>query len=179
MCRRCLVKVNTSHTEYKSKMNKHLMAIAITSALTATFYSNNFATAQTPRTQQPNDAQRATPTPSAIGGADAPNARLAALIRVNVNPRSVVVFRSKGVASVTSPVVGLVCIKPSATFNVNQIVPNVSIDFSNSFVGNNMVEYRSAGVGCPTGNIAVRTFVLDPDVNKRPDDGVAFTIVVP
>jgi hypothetical protein len=159
-------------------MNKQLMAIAITSALAATFYTNNFASAQTPRPQRTNDPAAKNPAPSAIGGASAPGARLAALITVNVN-RSVTVFRSKGVAAVTSPSVGLVCIQPSPALPVSQIVPVLSIDFSNSVVGNNLVEYRSSGLGCPTGNIAVRTFVLDPDVNKRPDDGVAFTIVVP
>lgn len=159
-------------------MNKRLMAIGITSALVGTLYTANFASAQTSRTQRTNDPEATSVTPSAIGGADAPSVRLAALITVNVN-RSVVVFRSKGIASVTSPEVGLVCIQPSPALNVSQIVPVMSIDFSKSVVGNNLVEYRSSGIGCPSGNIAVRTFVLDPNVNKRPDDGVAFTIVVP
>jgi hypothetical protein len=159
-------------------MNKQLMALAMSSALVGILCSNNFATAQTPRPDRTNDPAAKNPTPSAIGGASAPGARLAALMTVNVN-RTVTVFRSKGVAAVTSPSVGLVCIQPSSALPVNQIVPVLSIDFSQSVVGNNMVEYRSSGIGCPTGNIAVRTFVLDPNVNKRPDDGVAFTIVVP
>jgi hypothetical protein len=159
-------------------MNKQLMAIAITSALVGTLCTANLASAQESRIQKTNDPEITDTTSSAIGGADAPSVRLAGLIRVNVN-RSVSVFRTKGVAGVTSPGVGLVCIQPSSALNVSQIVPVVSIDFSNSVVGNNLVEYRSSGIGCPTGNIAVRTFVLDPNVNKRPDDGVAFTIVVP
>lgn len=159
-------------------MNKQLMAIAFTSALVGIVNTANFASAQTPRPSTTNDPGAKNPTANAIGGASAPGARLAALLTVNVN-RTVTVFRSKGVAAVTSPSVGLVCIQPSPALPVTQIVPVLSIDFSNSVVGNNIAEYRSSGIGCPTGNIAVRTFVLDPDVNKRPDDGVAFTIVVP
>ena len=162
----------------KEKMNKQLMAIAVTSALVGTLCTVNLASAQESRIQKTNDPEITNVTPSAIGGADAPSVRLAGLITVNVN-RSVTVFRSKGIAGVTSPVVGLVCIQPSSALNVSQIVPVVSIDFSTSVVGNNLVEYRSSGIGCPTGNIAIRTFVLDPNINKRPDDGVAFTIVVP
>jgi hypothetical protein len=161
-------------------MNKKLMVIAVTSALVGTLCNVNLASAQESRIQKTNDPEEMTdPSSNAIGGADAPSVRLAGLIKVNIN-RSVSVFRSKGIAGVTSPEVGLVCIQPSSTLNVSQIVPVTSIDFSKSAVlGHNFVEYRSAGVGCPAGNIAVKTFVLDPNVNKRPDDGVAFTIVVP
>lgn len=161
-------------------MNKQLSAIALASVLVSTLCTlNSPASAQKFNTQNTNDPEDTEPSlVAAIGGADAPGVRLAGLIRVNVD-RSVVVFRSKGIAGVTSPQVGLVCIQPSPALNVNQIVPVTSIDFSKSVVGNNLVEYRSASVGCPTGNIAVRTFVLTPDVTKRPDDGVAFTIVVP
>lgn len=159
-------------------MNKQSIALGITPVLVGTLWAFNFASAQESRTQKTNDPENTNVTPRAIGGADAPSARLAALIRGNIDG-SVTVFRSKGIAGVTKPQVGLVCIQPSPALDVTRIVPVVSIDFSTSFVGNNLVEYRSAGVGCPSGNIAVRTFVLDPNVNKRPDDGVAFTIVVP
>ena len=160
-------------------MNKQLMAIAVTSALVGTLCNVNLASAQESRIQRTNDPEEITDvTSNAIGGADAPSVRLAGLIRVNLNG-SVSVFRIKGITAVTSPEIGLVCIQPSSALNVSQIVPVMSIDFSNSVVGNNLVEYRSSGLGCPTGNIAVRTFLLNPQVKKIPDNGVAFTIVVP
>ncbi len=160
------------------KMNKQLMAIGIMSALLLGICNANAVNAQESRTPKTNDPENTKVAPNAVGGADAPSARLAALIRGNLDG-SVSVFRSKGIAGATRPQVGLICIQPSPALDVNKIVPTLSIDFSTSFVGNNLVEYRSAGIGCPSGNIAVRTFVLDPNVNKRPDDGVAFTIVVP
>lgn len=161
------------------KTNKQLTAIAMMSVvLVGTLSTAKVTNAQESRTPKTNDPENTKVAPNAIGGVDAPSARVAALIRANLDG-SVSVFRSKGIAGATRPQVGLVCIQPSPALDVTKIVPTLSIDFSRSFIGNNLVEYRSAGVGCPSGNIAVRTFVLDPNVDKRPDDGVAFTIVVP
>jgi len=111
----------------------------------------------------------------ARGNAQAPNARLAALIDQDGN-----VIRGKNVASVTNPGTGRYCIRPADGMNVNRIVPVVSVDYSTSSYNESLVQYRASGKGCPDGTIAVVTFA---DVNL---DGlwgfsgtVGFTIVVP
>ncbi|MBD2772938.1 hypothetical protein [Iningainema tapete] len=166
-------------------MNKQLSAIALASVLVSTLCTFNSASAQNSRTQQTNDPEDTELTrANAIGGADAPGVRLAAFIDGNIGGGSVV--RSKGVASITSPATGLFCIQPNAGINVNSIVPIVSVDWSKSLGNDNLVQYRSSGSGCPSGNIAVLTFRYDRN-NPSPNpfnrfvqaDGIAFTIIVP
>ncbi len=59
-----------------------------------------------------------------LGGVSAPNVRLAALIGGPFAPPGFV-FRSKGVAAVTHPKLGLWCITPSFTSDVSNLVPMV------------------------------------------------------
>jgi hypothetical protein len=137
---------------------------------------------RSPTAPQRQDAARAATAsstapvaPSAIGGASS-TARLAALI-----DQGGAVVRSKGLFSITHPGVGRYCIRPRADsgINVNQIVPTVSVDYSNSSVPESMVQYRSVPVGCPTGTIAVLTFAdINLDGLYGVSDSVAFTIVV-
>ena len=108
-------------------MNKQLIALGIIPVFVSTLCAFNIASAQNTRVQDNNTADPtetvpATTSGKAIGGADAPSARLVAFIRVGANPT---VFRSKDVAS-------QVCIQPSVSLNVNSIVPFMSVDFSNS-----------------------------------------------
>jgi hypothetical protein len=111
---------------------------------------------------------------TAIGGAAAPNARIAAFVQAGGS-----VVRSKGIAAVTHPSTGLYCLDPSSsTFNVSKIVPSLSVDWSTSLGDALMAHYRSAGVGCPTGWIAVLTMDGE-DGSFDPSNGVSFTIVVP
>ncbi len=113
--------------------------------------------------------------PSAIGGASS-TARLAALI-----DQGGFVIRSKGLFSVSHPGPGRYCIRPRSDsgINVDQIVPTLSVDYSNSSVVESMVQYRSSGDGCPLGTIAVLTFAdINLDARYSISDTVAFTIVV-
>ncbi len=110
---------------------------------------------------------------AAVGGASAPNARLAAFVN-----QGGAVNRSKGVAAVTHPSPGLYCIRPSGTLNVNKVVPSVSVDWSTSLGDALMAQWRSSGIGCSAGRIAVLT--LDgEDGSFDLSDQVSFTIVVP
>jgi hypothetical protein len=110
----------------------------------------------------------------AIGGATAPNARIAAVVRSGG-----AVVRSKGIAAVTHPSAGLYCIDPtSTTFNVGTAVPVLSVDWSTSVGDALMAHWRSSLVGCPTGWFAVLTFVGE-DGTFDQSDGVSFTFVVP
>lgn len=163
-------------------MNKQLIASGITALFVGTLCTLNFANAQTDGRQTSNDTEDTEITQNAIGGADAPSVRIAALIDGNLGGFTVV--RSKGIASISSPETGIVCIQPSGSINVNNIVPIVSVDFSRSLGNDNLVQYRSSGTGCPSGNIAVRTFRFDKNsssiVNSFvPADAIAFTIIVP
>jgi hypothetical protein len=110
----------------------------------------------------------------AIGGAAAPNARIAAFVQAGG-----AVVRSKGIAAVTHPSTGLYCLDPSSsTFAVNKIVPSLSVDWSTSLGDALLAQWRSSGVGCPTGWIAVLTMDGE-DGSFDISDGVSFTIVVP
>jgi hypothetical protein len=130
--------------------------------------------------QRQDGARTATTTtgpvaPSAIGGASS-TARLAALVDQGGG-----VIRSKGVSSVSNPSLGLYCIRPRSDSGivVNQIIPSVTVDYSNSSVVESMAQYRSSGVGCSSGTIAVVTFAdINLDGRYGASDSVAFTIVV-
>jgi hypothetical protein len=110
----------------------------------------------------------------ALGGVSAPNARIAAFVQAGG-----AVVRSKGIAAVTHPSTGLYCLDPkSDTIDVNRIVPSLSVDWSMSLGDALMAEWRSAGIGCPAGWIAVLTFDGE-DGTFDLSDSVSFTIVVP
>ena len=110
----------------------------------------------------------------AIGGAQAPNARIAAFVQAGG-----AVVRSKGIDAVTHPSAGLYCVDPkSATFDVNKAVPTLSIDWSTSLGDALMAHWRSAGIGCPAGEFAVLTFDGE-DGSFDLSDAVSFTFIVP
>lgn len=110
----------------------------------------------------------------AVGGAGAPNARIAAFVQSGG-----AVVRSKGITGVSHPSTGVYCVDPKdAAFNVNKIVPTLSVDWSTSLGDALMAAWRSAGVGCPTGEIAVLTFDGE-DGSFDLSNNVSFTIVVP
>jgi len=117
------------------------------------------------------------PLPSirAIGGAQAPNARIAALVVAGGTVR-----RSKGILGVTHPSAGQYCIDPTnSLFDVNKAIPVVSVDWSSSSGPNGeMAQWRSSGVGCPLGQIAVLTFELAAGIFSL-SDNVGFSIIVP
>jgi len=110
--------------------------------------------------------------PEAIGGASCPNARLCAFAGRGS------IFRTKGVAAITHPSVGLYCVRPS--FVLGAYVPVVSVDWSTSLGDGSLVQWRSSGIGCPTGNIAILTFSNgDSSTNFAMSDLVVFTLLVP
>ena len=110
----------------------------------------------------------------AIGGAAAPNARIAAFVQAGGT-----VVRSKGVAAVTHPSAGVYCIDPAtAGFAVNKAIPTLSVDWSTSLGDALMAHWRSAGIGCPSGWFSVLTFDGE-DGSFDLSDGVSFTFYVP
>ncbi len=113
-------------------------------------------------------------TVQAIGGAAAPNARIAAFVQAGG-----AVVRSKGIAAVTHPSTGVYCIDPAAAaFAVNTAVPTLSVDWSTSLGDALMAHWRSAGVGCPAGWFSVLTFDGE-DGTFDLSNGVSFTFIVP
>jgi hypothetical protein len=136
----------------------------------------------------PHDPQTPAPVTGALGGVSAPNVRLAALIGGPFAPQPSLVYRSKGVASVTHPSTGLWCVKPSFSVSLTSIIPVLTVDFSNSSGAfGEMAQYRpgTATSGCPTGTIPILTFEQDTDSSSSTfnqfifSDNVAFTIIVP
>ena len=129
---------------------------------------------------QQNDRQAAAAAREIAGAIDATtavgNARIAALVSSNG-----LIIRSKGIASITVPAVGQICIKPqSAAINLNSIVPVATVDWSNSIGVDNVVQYRSSGLGCPAGQISVLTYRrASPSAAYLASSAVAFTIVIP
>jgi hypothetical protein len=112
---------------------------------------------------------------NAIGGATAPNARLAAVI----DPISGVV-RSKGVVAVSHTQRGIYCITPASGINPNNSVPVVSVDYSGSSNNNVTVQVRTVAANCAAGRFEVITFA-DPNSTGAyfTSNLVGFTIVVP
>ena len=110
----------------------------------------------------------------AVGGAGAPNARIAAFVQAGGS-----VVRSKGITGVSHPSAGVYCVDPKdPAFAVNKIVPTLSVDWSTSLGDALMAQWRSAGIGCPSGQIAVLTFDGE-DGSFDLSDSVSFTIIVP
>jgi len=116
----------------------------------------------------------------AIGGAQAPKARLAALIDAGGAP-----VRTKGVQSVVRIDRGVYCIRPTAGTNITprKAIIIVSVDyFYSSAAAKDRVLVQTADKqnGCGTGRIGIYT-LADPD-----NDGdysfsnlVGFSVVVP
>jgi hypothetical protein len=113
-------------------------------------------------------------TAQAIGGAVAPNARIAAFVQAGG-----AVVRSKGIAAVTHPSAGAYCIDPTAsTFDVTKAIPTLSVDWSTSLGDALLAEWRSSGIGCPAGWFSVLTFDGE-DGTFDLSDSVSFTFYVP
>ncbi len=119
-----------------------------------------------------NDIRR--DTPREISGA----AVTAGAARVDAVIDGTTIVRGTGVASVTSPGAGEYCVKLSKA-SLSTIPPALTVDWSNSSGNSNLVQWRSAGVGCAaSGEIDVLTFTFNGSTFVRSGD-VAFTIVIP
>lgn len=130
--------------------------------------------------REPARAPATAMAPSAVPAAvvaDAPNARLAALIR----PPGVLIL-NKGVQKVTSPSTGIYCILPTAASGIDPTtaVPVVSVDYFYSKFNEVLVQTAHGGSPCGKTRIAVYTFA---DVNLTArysfSNQVAFNITVP
>ena len=118
----------------------------------------------------------ATVSPNAIGGAVAPNARVAALVDAGGTP-----IRTKGVTSVEHLDVGVYCIAPTSSEvrPVNSIT-TVSPDYFYSSLNEIMVQSASASSGCAARKFGVYTLADDDgDGQYTFSDAVGFSIVVP
>jgi hypothetical protein len=128
---------------------------------------------------QPRASDSAQPNAAAVPAlvADAPNARLAALIR-----RDLTIVRNKNVMSVTRPAVGVYCILPTAASGINPQTAVVTLtpEYFYSLQTEIKVQWASHGSPCPTTKIAVYTFA-DPTQSGfyQFSNAVSFSIVVP
>ena len=109
---------------------------------------------------------------AAIGGATCGSARLCAYI--GQNTLGTPVFRSKGVAAVSSPTPGVTCIRPTAgAVKIGKIVPLVTVEWGQSLGSDLLAFYEDSKVDCPSGTLEVRQYDLQGNLNPR----VAFDIV--
>jgi hypothetical protein len=110
------------------------------------------------------------------------NARLAAHVGVinTGGPAGPVLLRSKGFASVTNPSHGLYCLQPAAgvTLNTARMIVQVTPDWSTSRFNNNIVQWRSSGLGCPARAVAIVTFLDDGADSYGLSNSVGFVVTV-
>lgn len=137
-------------------------------------------TSQAPQTEPPRAANEQGASRLAVAPlivADAPNARLAALVR-----RDVVLLRNKGVSSVTRIATGVYCILPTAASGIVATTAIVTLtpEYYYSLLNEIKVQWAATGSGCGGKRIAVYTFA-DPNRNGIYvlSNAVSFSIVVP
>jgi hypothetical protein len=129
--------------------------------------------------EQPSRATAADLTASSRAAAalDAPNARMAALIR----PPGVLIM-NKGVQDVSHPARGIYCILPTSGSGIDPAasLAVVSVEFFYSRFNEVQVQWARAGSPCPKSRFAVYT-LSDPNLTARYrfTDDVGFVIYVP
>lgn len=117
------------------------------------------------------------PAREALGGAQAPNARLVAVVDGGATAGNFVVRRGKNIQSVTNPDTGIFCItpRPGAGITPGAAVPIVSTEFDGTPSDNHFANWDRTPDDCGPGKIEVQAFELGVgDVND-----VGFTVVVP
>jgi hypothetical protein len=105
------------------------------------------------------------------------NARVIVFVDGN-NPRTRVVKRSVGVQSVTNPVPGRFCLRPTAASGVDtaDTVPIVSTEYIGTGGYDGFAQWNSTRQGCPQGTFTINTF----DASQgAPLNDVAFTVLIP
>jgi hypothetical protein len=164
------------------KMNRRFWQTALLSTLVAALVSTA-ASAQSENTQskdppRASDQQGAAPaaaTPAAA--ADAPNARLAGLVR-----RDLVVVRNKNIMSVKRIAAGVYCITPTAAAGItpNRAIVMLTPEYYFSLYSEIKVQWAFRGSGCNSNQLAVYT-LADPNFTGqyRFSNAVSFSIVVP
>jgi hypothetical protein len=114
----------------------------------------------------------------AATAADAPNARLVALVRA---PDGVVVMQ-KGVQSVTRIARGVYCIRPAASAGIIPAlaVVVVSVEYFYSLYNEVTVQWARAQNGCPAGSLGVYTLADENlDGVYRFSNAVGFVVYIP
>jgi len=109
--------------------------------------------------------------------ADAPNARLAALIR-----RDLTIVRNKNVQNVTRPQVGVYCIRPKAASGIDPTTAVVTLtpEYFYSLYNEIKVQWATKGSPCPAKTIAVYTTAdVNLDAQYTFSNAVSFSIIVP
>ena len=105
------------------------------------------------------------------------NARVIVFVDGN-NPRSRIVKRSAGVQTVTNPVPGRFCLRPTAASGVDpaDTVPIVSTEYIGTSGFDGFAQWNSSRQGCPQGTFTINTF----DASEgTPLNDVAFTVLIP
>lgn len=110
-------------------------------------------------------------------GADAPNARMAGLIR-----RDLRIVRNKNIEDVNRKTAGIYCILPKAAANIDPDTAVVILtpEYYYSRLNEIKVQWASKGSGCPASRIAVYT-LSDRDGNGiyTFSNDVSFSILIP
>ena len=162
-------------------MNRMLKTMLIGASLASLAVVSAFAQERGDRSN--NDRARAPASEMAKEAAnpevvaDAPNARLAALIR-----RDLVVQRNKNVANVRRIATGVYCIRPSAAAGINPTTNIVVLtpEYYFSLYNEVKVQWASRSNGCASTEIGVYTMA---DVNLNSvytfSNAVSFSILVP
>jgi hypothetical protein len=139
-------------------------------------------TAQTPPVNQPppRESDGSTPAKAPVGAAvvaEAPNARLAGLVRAGGT-----IVRNKGISSITRIGVGVYCILPVASTGItpSTAIVTLTTEYFYSQLNEIMVQWAAAGSGCPSNRIGVYT-LADPNADGiyTFSNAVGFSIVVP
>ena len=92
-----------------------------------------------------------------------------------------VAARSKNFDSVTSPALGLYCLRPSITLDPTKLSWVAAAEFSRTSGGSVSTAEPDSGAGCPAGTFAVRTlkFAPSPSAHWAPAWDVSFMVMVP
>jgi len=160
---------------------RHRWLRTILSVMTILLASGAVAVAQErtnerPRLKDATETQRAVDSRAIT--ADAPNARLVALVRA---PDGVLVA-SKGVASVQRISRGVYCIRPTNASGINPLtaVAVVSVEYFYSLFSEVKVQWARRQNGCGNNRIGVYT-LADPNLTARYtfSNAVGFVVYVP
>lgn len=156
-------------------MKRQLKALVLGAVLAGFSFATMAQDAKQPPRDTPNSAGKFVITPKAA--ADAPNARLAGLIR-----HDNVVLRNKNIDDVKRAAQGVYCIlpKPASGIDPKTAIVQLTPEYYYSGLNEIMVQWGTKGSGCDADRIAVYTLA---DLNANGiytfSNLVSFSIYVP
>ncbi len=163
-------------------MNRRFWQTVLFSTLVATLASTA-ASAQSEGTQPKNQPRASDQgdlhamSPTAATPADAPNARLAGLIR-----RDGTIIRNKNIQSVKRIATGVYCILPATASGItpSTAIVTVTPEYYYSLYSEIKVQWAVQGSGCGPSRIGVYT-LADPNFTAHYtfSNAVSFSIIVP